>query len=349
MRPLYIILTFFIALFFGGCVHKGGVSPTEQAKTPKIAMIIPQKRIGRYAHTTSTAVFAYFLSREHPFVFKSFAISDETPEEIERVLDVISDEGFEYVIAPVTPKGARIIVESDAGLNIFFPTIHTNDLDTAPQNIYFGAIDYRAQIDRLTGLAHSPLVIMYDQSAQGKKLLKMTEESYRQSGKPEKGVKDKEIITYGIDKQTSNLAPYFQSNEKIQSGSFFLNTPLVKSAMILSQLSYYNTDVTNILSTQINYDPLIISMTQKKDREHLYIANSVTIQDDPLVETNSMLSNDIVYDWINYASTVGADYFYHRITQEPRIYELPMVGNQISYPISIVKAHNAHFKVFESE
>jgi hypothetical protein len=338
-----------MALFFGGCVQKGDVSPMEEAQTPKIAMILPQKRIGRYAHTTSTAVFAYFLSREHPFVFKSFVISDETPEEIERVLDEISDEDFEYVIAPVTPKGARNLVESGTGLTIFFPTIHRNDLETDAQNIYFGAIDYKGQIDRLTELAHSPLVIMYDQSAQGKKLLKMTEESYRQSGRPYKGEKEQEIITYGIDKQTSNLAPYLESNEKIQSGSFFLNTPLVKSAMILSQLSYYNTDVTNILSTQINYDPLIISMTQKKDRENLYIANSVTVQDDPLVEANSMLSNDIVYDWINYASTVGADYFYHRITQEPRIYALPMIGNQISYPISIVKAYNAHFKVFENE
>jgi len=349
MRPFYIILTLFIALFFGGCAQKGVVSPTVQAQVPRIAMILPQKRIGRYAHTTSTAVFAYFLSREHPFVFKSFVISDESPEEIERVLDEISDEGFAYVIAPVTPKGAGLLAESGTGLNIFFPTIHRNDLDTAADNIYFGAIDYRAQIDRLTELAHAPMVIMYDQSAQGKKLLKMTEESYRQNAKLDNAAKEQKIITYGIDKQTSNLAPYFQSNEKIQSGSFFLNTPLVKSAMILSQLSYYNTDVTNILSTQINYDPLIISMTQKKDREHLYIANSVTVQDDPLVEANAMLSNDIVYDWINYATTVGADYFYHMITQEPRLYELPIVGNQIDYPISIVKAYNAHFKPIGSK
>jgi len=351
-------------MIYVGLFNIGSSQMTEELK---IAMILPYKLIGRYAYSTSNAVFAYFLTRNHPFVLKNFQIDDESPEEMERVLNTIKEEGFHYVIAPLTPKGARLIVENEEELNVFFPTINKNDLETTAQNIYFGAIDYKAQIDKLMPRASSPLVIMYDKSPKGTKLFEETKESYSNGGEQfsetrrkevyeEKELpylanlepKHKKIIAYAIDRKTSNLKWHFEKNEKIQFGSFFLNTPVIKSTMILSQLSLYETNTTNILSTQISYDPLLLSMTQKKDRENLYIANSISVNDSTLVETNSLLSNDIAYDWINYASTIGADYFYHRITNAERAYQLPMVNNQLLYPISIVKPSGSRFEVVEA-
>lgn len=332
----------------------------------KIAMILPYKLIGRYAYSTSNAVFAYLLTRNHPFVLKNFQIEDESPEEIERVLNEIKEQEFHYVIAPLTPKGARAIVENEEELNVYFPTINKNDLNTSAENIYFGAIDYKAQINKLSEQASSPLVVMYDKSAKGKKLYKQTKESYMESELPFKDTSRKEIfeeleeeydaklepkkrkvIAYGIDRKTTNLKWHLEKNKKIQFGTFFLNTPVIKSTMILSQLTTYDTNTTNILSTQINYDPLMFSMTQKQDRDNMYIANSVNINNNILIEANSLLSNDIVYDWINYASTVGADYFYHTITHTERAYQLPMLDNQILYPISIVKPSGTRFEVVE--
>ncbi|WP_345974239.1 hypothetical protein [Sulfurimonas sp. HSL3-7] len=332
----------------------------------KIAMILPYKLIGRYAYSTSNAVFAYLLTRNHPFVLKNFQINDEGPDEMARVLNEIRDENFHYVIAPLTPEGARFIVENEEELKVFFPTINKNDLNTSAENISFGAIDYQTQIDRLTPRASSPLVIMYDKSPKGKKLLQMTKESYLGSDEPfqpttrreasltvdlpydpELEPTKKQVIAYGIDRKTSNLQYHFENNKKIQFGSFFLNTPVIKSTMILSQLSLYDTNATNVLSTQISYDPLILSMTQTKDRNNFYIANSISVNNNTLVETNSLLSNDIAYDWINYASTIGADYFYHRITNAERTYPLPMINNQVIYPVSIVKPSGARFEVVE--
>ncbi len=332
----------------------------------KIAMILPYKLIGRYAYSTSNAVFAYLLTRNHPFVLKNFQIDDESPEEIERVLNEIKEQEFHYVIAPLTPKGARAIVENEEELNVYFPTINKNDLNTSAENIYFGAIDYKAQIAKLSEQASSPLVVMYDKSAKGKKLYKQTKESYMESELPFKETGRKEffeereeeydpklepkkrrVIAYGIDRKTTNLKWHLEKNKKIQFGTFFLNTPVIKSTMILSQLTTYDTNITNILSTQINYDPLMFSMTQKKDRDNMYIANSVNINNNILIEANSLLSNDIVYDWINYASTIGADYFYHAITNTERAYQLPMLDNQILYPISIVKPSGTRFEVVE--
>ena len=332
----------------------------------KIAMILPYKLIGRYAYSTSNAVFAYLLTRNHPFVLKNFQIDNESPEEIERVLDEIKEQEFHYVIAPLTPKGARAIVENEEELNVYFPTINKNDLNTSAENIYFGAIDYKAQIEKLSEQASSPLVVMYDKSAKGKKLYKQTKEVYMESELPFKETgrkeffeereeeydpklepKKRKVIAYGIDRKTTNLKWHLKENKKIQFGTFFLNTPVIKSTMILSQLTTYDTNITNILSTQINYDPLMFSMTQKQDRDNMYIANSVNINNNILIEANSLLSNDIVYDWINYASTIGADYFYHAITNTERAYQLPMLDNQILYPISIVKPSGTRFEVVE--
>lgn len=366
MKLLRLFVLLLTAFFINSCVQKPTVTVFQPDQELKIAMILPNKLIGRYAHTTSTAVFAYFLTREHPFTIKTFQIIDESPEEIERVLEEIKEADFHYVIAPVTPKGAKVISEREEELTLFFPTIHKNDIPDAPNNIYFGAIDYKAQIEKLTPLMSSPLVIMYDESAQGQKLLKMTSAHYLASDKPfhptgrlrdaadkkapyaaASEPKEKKVIAYGIDKMTSNLKAQLDANEKIQYGSFMLNTPLIKSSMILSQLSVYDTAVTNTLSTQINYDPLILTMTQRKDRESLYIANSIGVQNDAIVQANALLNNNIVYDWINYASTIGADYFYHRITAQPRLYDLPIENNQVIYPITIVQPAGSHFKVVE--
>ncbi|MDA3946671.1 MAG: hypothetical protein PF439_08335 [Helicobacteraceae bacterium] len=368
MKLFSFLFVLFTALFIVGCAPKGTfMTPSVSEQEVKIAMILPDKLIGRYAHTTSTAVFAYFVTRERPFMFKTFQIDDESQEEIERVLDEIKEQGFQYVIAPVTPQGARVIVETEETLAIYFPTIHKNDLASAPENIYFGAIDYRAQIEKLTPFASSPLVIMYDKSVQGEKLLELTKKDYLENGKPfhttsrqksaledktpydpSREPKEKHVIAYGVDKRSSSLKPYFNNNEKIQYGTLFLNTPLIKSTMILSQLTIYNAEVTNALSTQINYDPLLLSMTQKRDRNNLYIANSISMHDDTLIQANALLSNDIVYDWINYASTIGADLFYHQITGEERIYDLPVVDNQVVYPVSIVQPSGSHFTVVKN-
>ena len=346
MKLFNVLFLLFIMFFINSCVHKVTVVTMEDEEELKIAMILPNKTIGRYAHTTSTAVFAYMLTRERPYKLKTFQISSESPEEIIHVLQEIKEQHFQYVIAPMTLKGAQTLVENEDELTIFFPTIHKNELSNMGSNIYCGAIDYKAQIDKLMPFAKSPLVVMYDKSLKGMHLLKMTKSSYLDESVPPKS---REVLTYAVAKKRSNLKGYFNKNKKLQNSTFFLNTPLVKSAMILSQLSVYDVEVTNVLSTQINYDPMLFSMTQNKDRKKLYIANSISVQDDNIVQTNALLNNDIVYDWINYSSSIGVDYFYHKITGEERVYDLPVINNQVIYPIAIVQPTKARFRIINDK
>ncbi|MDQ7068859.1 MAG: hypothetical protein Q9M40_13340 [Sulfurimonas sp.] len=114
----------------------------------------------------------------------------------------------------------------------------------------------------------------------------------------------------------------------------------------MSQLTLYDTNATNILSTQINYDPLLLSMTQYSDRKDMVVANSITEHNNVLIETNALLGNDIVYDWINYTTTIGVDYFYSLITDEERIYKAQIQNNQVVYEIELLQPSYSKFKKY---
>lgn len=339
----------------------------------KIAMLLPYKVIGRYAYSTTNAAFAYYLTKNRAFELKTYHAESEEPEELEKVLQRIEEDDFHYVIAPLTRKGAFNVASLDLPMHIFFPTIHKSDMNISTDYIYYGGINYKKQIESLMPYASTPLTVFYDKNTLGKKLTQLTKDEYhfafdqnisqdRILHKDEDGemLSEEEMFdlnlsyasmpkfnAFAIAKRTSNLQKQIDENSKIQEGSFFLNTPVVKSAMVMSQLTLYDVNVSNILSTQINYNPELLLLTQSKDREKMLIANSINYHNNIMIESNSLLQNNIVYDWINYATTIAADYFYHMITSAQREYPQEMIANQIEYPISIVKPTLSRFVTVE--
>jgi hypothetical protein len=316
-------------------------------KKLRIALLLPYKVIGRYASSTTNASFAYLIAKNHSFELKSYKIESENIEDIQTTLKKIANDGFNYVIAPLTQKGADAIGEINPDINIFFPTINKKDVASTSSYLVYGGIDYQAQSDFLLKEAVSPLVIFYDQSTIGKKLSLYEEDKFiyddidRTLSKSDIQTQildaNKSVVKFSIPKRTTNLEKQLNENKNIVNGSFFVNTPIVKTGMIMSQLTLYDVNATNILSTQINYDPLILSITQYEDRKHMIIANSITQNNNILIETNFLLGNDIVYDWINYTTTVGVDYFFNLATREDREYNIKMQDNQMIYPIELLK------------
>ena len=330
-----------------------------------IAMLLPYNKIGKYAASTTNAVFAYLMTKSNSFSLKSYKIESENINDIKNALKKIDADGFEYIIAPFTIKGVNNIIAINPNLNIYFPTINKNDVNSTSDHLYFGGIDYKQQSKLLLKKAVSPLIIFSDKSHTGKELAKYQKEEFlhptidindKMSYEDEISVYDmqdnktfnenKHVIKYTISRRTTNLQKYLKNNEKINDGSFFINTPVIKTGMIMSQLTLYDTNRTNILSTQINYDPLILSMTQYRDRKNMIIANSVTEENNILIEANSLLHNDIVYDWINYSTTIGIDYFYKLITNEPREYKIPIQDNQFQYNIELIKPTFSKFSKY---
>lgn len=316
----------------------------------RIAIMLPEKIIGRYAATTTNAVLAYLLGKNRYFHLKTFQIGNETPESIQNGLDRIAREHFFYVIAPLTKNGAQTVANLNPQPTIYFPTVNIHDINASGERLYYGGIDYRSQIELLIHEAASPLVIFYDKSSLGEELKERVIEAFtthNREADPEFFLhSEPKIYTYPIGKHTTNLKSILSKNEKITQGTFFLNTPLVKSGMIMSQLTLYDVNASRILSTQINYDAMLFDITQRRDRENMIIANSILTQNSVLVESNKLLNNDIEYDWINYATTLGIDFFYHLSTQSPREYPVPILSHQVVYPVKLFQPNGSRFEAY---
>lgn len=351
-----------------------------------IALLLPYKKIGKYASSTTNATFAYLITKSHPFMLKSYKVEDESQESLQTAINTIKADGFDYVIAPLTKEGAENLTKIQPELYVYLPTINKQDMNETSPYFTYGAIDYKAQSDLLLKEAVSPLVIFSDRSTTGKKLSlyqkeqylhpkveeaptvddansslmsdffsvfssKKVEEKKYEAPQPSENqdeIIDKKVINYSVSRRRTNIENYLKDNDKIIDASFMINTPIVKSGMIMAQLTLYDVNATNLLSTQINYDPLLLSMTQYIDRKNMIIANSITQSDNVLIETNALLSNDIVYDWINYSTTVGVDYFYSQITDEARTYNVKLVDNQMVYDVELLKPAHSKFVKYQT-
>lgn len=332
------------------------ILPTSMNKKLRIALLLPYKKIGRYATSTTNAAFAYLMSKDRPFELKTYKIETENHEDILQALLNIKKDNFSYVIAPLTQEGESAVSKIDPKINIYFPTINKKDANTTSKFLFYGGIDYRAQSDMLLKEAVSPLVIFHDKSNIGNSLseyqkVKFTQETINETAINETDILDENltqdepnrVVTFTIPRRTTNLEKQLKENEDINEGSFFVNTPIVKSGMIISQLTLYDTNATNVLSTQTNYNPLLLSMTQYQDRKLMIIANSITKHKDVIIETNALLGNDIVYDWINYTTTIGMDFFFSQLNASQREYDIDIIDNQIIYPIELIKPSVSRF------
>ena len=343
----------------------------------KIAMLLPYKKIGKYASSTTNATFAYLLSKNNPFMLKSYKIEDEAQESISVALEQIKKDGFSYVIAPLTQDGIQNLDGIDKnGIYLYIPTIYNKDVNNTDKNLLFGGIDYDAQSKLLLDEANATLVIFSGKSKTGRELAEFQADEFLSTPymefnnsveyENEVGVfgmmddqnlteqntttlVEKKVIKYFISRRTTNLERYLKDNEKIIGASVMVNTPIIKSGMIMSQLTLYDVNATNVLSTQVNYNPLLLSMTQYIDRKNMIIANSIIKQNNFLIEANALLNNDIVYDWINYTTIIGIDYFFSLITNDAREYNIDIKDNQMRYKIELLQPSFSRFITYQAK
>lgn len=309
----------------------------------RIAMLLPYPVIGRYAYSTTNAVFAYLLAQNGHFDLKTFQTDDESMVALGRALEEIAQEGFNYVIAPLTPEGAKNVAALNPPLFVYFPTVNHNDVTEHLENFYYGGIDYRAQTDTLLRHTNNKLVIFYDESRLGTQLRDYSMQAFYNQDNGSYDDAPKEVKSYALKNRTSDLKSMLETNRHLQESSVMLNTPVVKSGMVMSQLTLYDANVSTIVSTQINYDPLLLSITQYADRKSMIIANSIGENNRVIEEANALLGNDIAFDWINYATTVAIDYFHHLITGSEREYNIRFENNQAAYPIALVRPSYSRF------
>jgi SRSO17 transposase len=301
----------------------------------KIALMVPKKRIGKYAKNVSNSILAYLLSSCDRFQFEVFDAKDETPDSLYYSLQEIKSKGYTFVIAPLTQEGSEIVAQSERELLIYIPTINRRNIYNSGENIIFGGIDYHAQIDKLLSMAKEKIAIFGDGSRLSRQLGEYIEVS-----------SFSDIFLHKHFKNiTTNFSSVLKNNHKLDNSTIFLNLPLIKASLLASQINVYNLEPNNILSTQINYNPKIFKLTQSKDREKLYIANSISSADLNIRDANYILGNNIFFNWIEYSTSIGVDYIYNTYVDDKgrSFYEL-ISENQVLYDINIVKAATASFE-----
>lgn len=309
-------------------------------KSLEIALLIPKKIIGKYSTTTIDTILAYLLSRDIDFRFKIFDSVDENLDSLNKTIEKINDENFNFVVAVLSKKESLEALD-DIDIPVYIPTMTNKDVKVG-SNIIFGGIDYEAQIQTLINQENDAITIIYnDDSSLGEDLGEITK-SLSQF------VLIEDTIT---NKIAANFSKNLEKQEMFLAGSnVFLNTPVVKSGLLLSQIGISNERPSHILSTQVNFNPALLSLIRGNDTSNILIANSISDTEQKLIEYGLLLSSDMKYDWVNYSTALGVDLFLSNMSQNiDRYFVESFENNQAIYNINLYKIKNGIFVKLKDE
>jgi len=306
----------------------------------KIAVLSSPKVIGRYSQSVFNVALATLMSRRNnDFEIKRYDLEDESEISFGRILEEIHRDDMDAILAPLTVAGAKNLIALQSDLPIFIPTVHKREISSAPDNIAFGGIDYVAQIEALLPYMGDSIAIFYDSSPVGLQLKASTEEIFL-SHNSEK----KKIASYPVDLKGENIITHLSKPSAFNKTSVILHIPVVKSAILTAHMTFSGIKERNILSTQINIDPNLLTLTQYQDRKNMILANSLLEFPSAIYESNALMQNDITVDWIQYASSVGIDYLVWVLDSSPREYTMRLIHSQVIYPVELMRAKEFGFE-----
>ena len=300
----------------------------NQNKKIFINVIFPSSAIGNYVNSITDTIIAYLSFRFIDFELNFIDIKTETKENIEKAINDISFSRHYNTIAILRDNAIEDLLQSNHNkVNLFLPTINSKDLNLEERedNIYFAGISYKNQIDKIKSLLDINKTTIFDEdNLVSKKLTSMFSEN----------------LDINYTKTISKNQTRFKSTiktKKIDDSFVVFNTSLVKTGILLSNINYYDKNIYKAYSTQINYNPVILHLTQSKAREKFYILNSIMNINPFLNELNSINNADIAYDWVLYTTTVSLDYMLEKFYSIPRTMEnISLENNNFQYEIEII-------------
>ena len=284
----------------------------------RIAFVFPSKIVGKYANSSINTILGYLAYKDVSYELKIFDSKTENIQNVQETFDDIKDKGFTKVIALFTPKISNTLNELDVDdLDVYLPLVNKNEMNSLSSNFIFGSISYNKQIQKLLEFSSNNNVMFYQESFIGHKLKSIYEE-LAPSIKLVKSIKSKRNRFKSIIK-----------DKRLSDSTLFLNTTIVKTSIILSQLNVYEIFPKVTLSTQLNYNPLLISLTQVNDRTNFIVANSIEKVDDMLSDKISTYDGDIVYNWVDYSTLVGVNYLYD--FNNENLIQTQIIDNEVIY------------------
>ena len=372
MKKTYFLHILVLAIFFIGCnnnqqiiiqkveppkanqikkvVKKEKPKPTTkpiekkkvEIKSDDIAILFPSKIIGKYAQETTHSINIYLISKNSPFTLKVFDTLTFDKYNILQSIKKIQKQHIVKVIAMLTKEQLSTLneIENIDKITFYLPLINKNDILDVERfthlHLIFGAIDYSKQFRKLitytTDKQH--LVEFYDNSAIGYTLHKYL--------KPVKL-----ILSKKIDDNNRRYKSFLSKTKKLKNSTLILNTPIIKSSILLSNISAVDLEVKQILSTELNFTPLLFSLTQKLDRKNLIIASSIGYLPKYLEQYGELIGDSFKYNWVNYSAIIGTQYLLYNNIDSFK--DIKIQENQIIYPVYLYKVGKYSFKRIDSK
>lgn len=295
-----------------------------------LAVTYPSEVVGKYAKSSMNTILGYLSYKKIQFDVKAFDSKVEDIESIQNTFNKIKEEGFTKVIALYSPKALDLLHQIDTSdLIVYLPLVNKNDVFTPNNNFIYGAISYDDQINKLLEYSNINNTMFYQESYIGN-ILKEKYELLVNDIKVVKSIKNKRNDYKGIVK-----------DYRLNNSTLFLNTNIVKSSILLSQITAHEINPKVILSTQINYNPKLLTLTQESDRNNFVIANSIDKVDEKLEDEIEIFGGDIKYNWVDYSTLVGVNYLYDfNITN---LLETQVNENQVQYIPKLYKSTDYGF------
>lgn len=315
-------------------------SQDAKRSSVKIALVMPKKIIGRYSIASVDTIMGYLSARGVDFEFEVFDSGDENQSSIQSALHQIEERNFQFIIAIFTAKGAYEVSKLPLKIPLYVPTVNANQINFSHSYnplLFFGGISYKDQIQELLRLHQDSNILAYnDDSPVGERLSATLKEFAPEI--QELTITNEIAATFNKQVDHQNTLP--------DETDIFLNTPVVKSGLLLSQLRYSKKKILKILSTQINYNPSITILTQKQDRKNLYIASSIGKTNQKLLEYASLLNSDLKFDWVNYSTALGVEMFFRFVFPDSLpFFSETIKDNQIQYQTKIYQIDQKDFFV----
>ncbi|OCL86377.1 hypothetical protein AAX26_01510 [Aliarcobacter thereius] len=272
------------------------ISNLESSKL-NIAFIYPSNLVSKYAKGSINTIAGYLNFLEKDYNLLVIDSIDESLENINNAIEEVKNNKIDKVIALFTPNSTLTLKEIDSSeLTIYFPLIEKKDFIGEKENFIFGSISYSEQLKKLSFYSEGENILFYQDTYLGNKL-KISYEELELPTSSEKSIRRNEInFKHLVD------------DERLNNSFIFLNLDIVKSSLILSQLVANEKEPKIIFATQVLYDPVLLTLTQYKDRERLLIANSIEKIVDELEDSIISFGGNINYEWVDYSTLVGINY-----------------------------------------
>ncbi len=311
----------------------------QDGKKIKIALLVPKDIVGRYSTIGINTILAYLTSRGVAFSFEVFDSKTEDAQNLHQTYEEIKQKKFECIVALLTQEGVQNLLEdTNITLPTYIPTINKKQFlgSTLPSKLFFGGIDYEEQIEMLAKLANHQEIVEYDDASSIGNCLQQL------SKQRNFDIVFSDVIT------TQKAARFSQEIAKqkdyLANRVVLLNIPVIKTGLILPQISFLEQRPTKFLSTQINYNPSLLMLLKPKDRQNFFIINAIGKTDANLVEYGLLLGSDLQYDWVGYSIGIGIEIFFlNRGEKINKFFSESLEDAQVKYINRIFKTHKNTF------